>query len=196
MKTARAWGLSIMLSCAGLATLLLLLVPSDALAVPGQAGVKSVVWPIAPTVAVLGVPAALSRAFDDLERTATHRHRRRVYIMLLWAALSFAGCAAGASFDLVIVARNWMTMYGIALAATGLVSASLAWIPLCFLPISMWLMGTHIDQSVSAWAVLLQPRSSTASLLASILAVGLGAGVFLGQRAPLAGRMAVRRRRI
>lgn len=189
LLVGRAWGLKPMAKA--LAGVVLLSVAwRGPLTVPGRQDVAELIWPLAPCLLAIVVPAAAARAHTDQERCAPRSGplRRLEFVGALVAtALALAsGLAVLHSF--VIVARNSLLLCGMALAATVLLPPSTRWIPPSFIPIVMWLLGARsAGQDPAGWAVLLHdPASLPAACVAAAIFIA-GAGLYVAVDHPSLG---------
>jgi hypothetical protein len=146
-------------------------VPPDPVAVPARAGVESLLWPLVPALAALALPAMLTVARQDLERSAVRPWCLRTGAVLLGAAaLGLTAVAGGA--DEAVLARNALAMLGVATLSASVLRVGSAWAPVAMAPLVCWLLGTDAHRHVHPWALLLLPGSSCVGLVvAGVLAV-------------------------
>lgn len=190
----RAWNGGQLLIALALALGALFLVPVQAVPVPGREGVRSLLWPLIPTLPALAAPACASVGFRELERTGARSlpGSRAVCVVLASLATGLV-CLAGWRFDLMILFRNAAFLLGTAFACTA-ISPTAAWLPVSVIPMVMWLTGTQPGGIVEPWAILLLPRSSALAAWISWAAWGLGAGLLCSLRVGR-GPVFARRRR-
>jgi hypothetical protein len=98
--------------------------------------------------------------------------------------LSLLPSVVATRFDLVVVWRNTGFLFGLALFAVAVQPEAAAWLPICGLPMWMWLLGTNIGGDVESWAVLLHPAQSRVALMASVVVLALGLAAYWAIRAP------------
>ncbi len=154
-----------------------LLVPSHPVPVPGREGVRSLLWPLVPTLPAVAVPGCLSAGHRDLERVAARSLlRMRAACVSAIAVATFLVCLASWRFDPVVVWRNAALLLGIAFAGTA-VHPAVSWLLVSVIPMVMWLTGTQPGGVVEPWCVLLLPRGSALAAWLACLAFALGAAV-------------------
>ncbi len=103
---------------------------------------------------------------------------------LLALALSLLPSVVATRFDLVVVWRNTGFLFGLALLAVAVQPEAAAWLPVCGLPMSMWLLGTNTGGDVDRWAVLLHPAQSRLPLVTSVVVFALGVAAYWAIRVP------------
>lgn len=162
-------------------------VPPGRVTVPARDGVQSLLWPLVPALLAVAVPTSLSSAYREGELTAARSALQlRMTAMVSVALLSLGISLVGLRFDILVIWRNSLFLMGLALLATAIQPPTTAWIPVCGAPIAMWLLGPGYDETISAWAVLLHPRTSAIAWTSSIGVFALGAAAYLWFRLPWA----------
>ncbi len=186
---ARAWGLK-PVAKALIGVVVLSVAWRGPLAVPGRRDVAELIWPLAPCLLAIVVPAAADRAHTDQERCAPRSgpRRRLVFVGALFATTLALASGLAALHPFVVVGRNTLLLCGIALAGTVALPASTRWIPPSFIPIVMWLLGARsAGQDPAGWAVLLHdPSSFPAACVAAVFFLA-GAGLYVASERPLFG---------
>lgn len=184
LAVARAWGIDRVLA-AVVATAPLLMV-SGPVGVPGRLGTVSLVWPLAPAVAAMAVPAGARAGFGWLETTS---RRRPASLRAALAGLTFAAVvalqailvavvhllSADAGVSTAVLTRNWALLAGVALAGAGPGAAPAAWLGVAAVTSVTFFLGSAPPGfPIPGWAVLLaRPGNTTAELVAgACLAAG------------------------
>ena len=121
----RSWGLTAHLAFAALTTLVVASMPHGALAVPARHGVSSVLWPLAPVLTALPVPAVVSSMSLDVHRGAPRAYRLRLMATSA-VILTSVSCATAPGLSAVL-ARNTLALLGLALLSARVLPASLSW---------------------------------------------------------------------
>jgi hypothetical protein len=187
LLVGRAWGLKPMAKA--LAGVVLLSVAwRGPLTVPGRRDVAELIWPLAPCLLALVVPAAAARSHNDQERCAPRSgpQRRLAFVGVLVVTAVALASGLGVLHSFVVVARNTLLLCGIALAGTVLLPPSTRWIAPSFIPIVMWLLGARsAGQEPAGWAVLLQDAGSAAAAVAALACFAVGAGLYVAFERPL-----------
>jgi hypothetical protein len=181
----KAWRLHRLALTALVSALAWAAVPAGPVAVPARDGVESVLWPLVPVLVAAALPATMAAAYRDGELTAARsRTQLRGAAFLLSLSLSLLPSVVATRFDLVVVWRNTGFLFGLALFAVAVQPEAAAWLPICGLPMWMWLLGTNIGGDVESWAVLLHPAQSRVALMASVVVLALGLAAYWAIRAP------------
>ena len=187
LLVGRAWGLK-PLAKALFGVVALSVAWRGPLTVPGRQDVAEIIWPLAPCLLAIAVPAAAARAHSDQERCAPRsgQIRRLLFAVALMAIAGLLASGLAPLHSFVVVARNTLLLCGMALGATVLLPSSTRWIPPSFIPIVMWLLGARsAGQAPAGWAVLLhEGRSATAAGVA-VAFFAVGAGLYVALDRPL-----------
>lgn len=181
----KAWRLRRLALTALVSALAWTAVPAGPVAVPARDDVESVLWPLVPVLVAAALPATMAAAYRDGELTAARsRSQLRGAAFLLALALSLLPSVVATRFDLVVVWRNTGFLFGLALLAVAVQPEAAAWLPVCGLPMWMWLLGTNTGGDVDRWAVLLHPAQSRLALVTSVVVFALGLAAYWAIRAP------------
>lgn len=181
----KAWRLRRFMIIALVTAVAWLVVPSGPVTVPARDGVRSLLWPLVPMLLAGALPTTLAAGYRDTELTAARsRTQLRGGVFLIALALSLAPSLVAVRFDILVIWRNTGFLIGLALLSTAALPQSAAWLPVCVVPMWMWLLGTTPDDKVESWAVLLQPSHSVTALITTLVLFSLGAGAYWTIRSP------------
>ena len=149
-------------------------------------------WPLVPTLVAAVLPTTIVAAYRDIELTASRsRTQLRGVVLLVLTGLSLAPSLVAMRFDLVVVWRNTSFLLGLALLSTTLLPGQAAWLPVCAVPMWMWLLGTAPGGQVEGWALLLQPSDSLMALIIAFVAFPVGGIAYWAIRAPRRSQVTV-----
>jgi hypothetical protein len=172
--TARCWSVPALLGLCALAAACWVLVPGAPVPIPAGGGVRSLLWPLVPVVACLGVPAVLGATDGDLERTSSRPAALLRLGALGCCVAALGGVAAlGVRFDATVIWRNTALLLAVAVVSTRLLPKAMRWQPLVLLPVLMWLLGTDEHRLIRPWALLLLPGDRPAAMAISVAAFAL-----------------------
>jgi len=161
-------------------SLMLAWVPPSSVPVPTEEGVASVVWPLLPALLVLTLPPLLEFPGRYPERSGA-RSVEQLRALTVLATLSAGAlviiCAPPS--EAVVVLRNLLLLVGLVLALARLLPWGLAWVPVVFVPIVMWLYGTRQLHQVEPWAILLRPQDDGTALGIAIGTCAAGLVIYL-----------------
>jgi hypothetical protein len=178
---ARAWGLKPMGKA--LAGVVVLSVAwRGPLTVPGRRDVAEMIWPLAPCLLAVVVPAVAARAHTDQERCAPRSGPCRRLAFVAALVVMAVGLASGLAVlhSFAVIARNTLFLCGMALAGTVLLPPSTRWIPPSFVPIAMWLLGARsAGQDPAGWAVLLHDSGSVPAAWVTAAFFVAGTGLYV-----------------
>jgi len=182
---ARAWRLYHVVAAMLVMVAIWVYLPSPT-GVPGREGVSSVVWPLAPSLFALALPAAAETAYRDIDRTAgSPVARRRLAILACTVTIPAAGVGLAAltvhpEGPVDVVVRNGACMVGLALMGVVWLPRWAVWAPLVLVPAGMWILGTQpAGRPPAPWAILLHPSGSTAARAIALVTFGIGASAYL-----------------
>jgi len=159
--------------------LLLALMPTDAVSVPGRDGVYSVLWPLAPVLVGTWAVAGLRSAFLDCRLASVRRLSDRACVAAILVCGAHLTVFAAPGYQHVVLHRNLAFTLGAAMASVCLLPRSSAWIPIVIPPMVMWLMGTRSVGPPRPWAVLLRPETDHTAMSVAVFLYGAGAFLFL-----------------
>jgi hypothetical protein len=147
------------------------LLPLEPVRVPGRPDVRTVVWPLAPVLAALGVPTGAMLRFRSWERAAVRPawHSRMAFVSLV--ALRSMVVIAFVSVDRSTILRNLLLFDGLALLVTAMARRPI-WTALLVVPAVCWMAGTDARGDPHAWAVpLLAPGHLGAAVVSGAVGV-------------------------
>lgn len=183
MLFCRAWQFRMLLLAALLAAVAWTAVPSLPLGVPAREGVRSLLWPLVPTIYAAALPTVFEAGYREGELTSSRSHSSlRGSILGVILVLCLASSAASYRFDIAIALRNSALLIGLALIATVLLPHVTSWLPAFIVPTATWLFGTDPNENVACWAVLLQESKSPVASTAAVISLALGAVMYCGVR--------------
>jgi hypothetical protein len=187
LLVARAWGVKPMAK-ALVGVVVLSAAWRGPLTVPGRRDVAEMIWPLAPCLLAIVVPAAAARAHSDQERCAPRSGlmRRVAFVGILVATAIALAAGLGILHSFVVIARNSLFLCGLGLAASVLLPLSTRWIPASFIPIVMWLLGARsTGQDPAGWAILLHDGRSAPAAVAAALCFAVGAVLYIAADRPM-----------
>jgi hypothetical protein len=175
---ARCWGVRPLLALGAATAVGWYLVPAGPVPVPAGGGVESLLWPLLPLLAALGVPGVLGAAFGDLERTSCRPAALlRLGSLACCSVVLALDAVLATPFDERVVWRNTAFLFGLAILATRLVPRPMRWQPLVLVPLVMWLLGSDEHRRIRPWNLLLLPGDRLLPALvagATLAAAALG----------------------
>ncbi len=192
----RVRGGTAVLAAVALFAVLHVVVPSEAVLVPGRAGVRGLLWPLLPAVWLIPILAFAELWDRPLERIAS-RPLWRSATLLTVAATATGVLAAYASpvYDAEILVRNLAYLAGFGALCAAVAPAALRWFAPFAVPVGMWLMGTDGVGTAKAWAVLFHPVTTEANRNGAAVVAASGAVAFIARSAAADGIVSATRHR-
>ncbi len=147
--------------------------------VPGrQGGVEWVLHPIAPLLLASMLPSSLARCGEYMEVLSGKFGPRGRTIIILGASATLLGATTAMTGVFIWQsARNSALSIGLACVCSIILPATMRWVPLVVLAITVWLLGVPPPgDAPPMWAVVLSPGTSVfaAAVCVTVAAVGIG----------------------